>query len=503
MKNNKYFKRRFFLIFLILLIFLSFAKTEEALSIDEKLEEISSEIESILSSISTQWNEFSRIKISGNAIIRLKNTTHSSVSDPIGAYGEALTEGLKFNHRMKLELEARISEKLSTGCLIRLSNEDQIVFDTGPEKLSKDQGSIFIKYDLQNFRWTFGYYDVHFTPLTLMRWDMEDNPEGGGASRCAVCPSEGGAITAESLEQLSPDLTFEGSKISADLGSNVNLTALFARPRVAQERNTFQQYLYGTYTKLFSYHKPSTSFRWLGLTAMAIQDDENSVEFPSRILYNPINNKVYGVDFNLPIGKPLLFKGEFASSRLLEKNLEGQLEKNKGNATIFSVLVKYPYRLVTGSSYLRISPEYKSIYNALSYSANNQGFRVSSNYDIIQDKLSAWIFYKWLKEIESTARNAPELLKTDSIISVGATISPIKGLLIRPGYILESTGRKESENIEKLDKLMYNINVELVYNLARDSNISLKYQRVNHKDMVKEGKDHHANITSVLVSTSF
>jgi hypothetical protein len=241
----------------------------------------------------------------------------------------------------------------------------------------------------------------------------------------------------------------------------------------------------------------------LGLTAISIQDDEKSVESPSRILYSPVDNKVYGFDFNLPVGKPLLLKGEFASSRLLEKKPEGKSEEENGNAIMLSVLVKYPYRLATGLSYLRIDPKYKSVYNALSYSENNQGIRVSSSYDIIKDKLSIWIFYKWLKELESTARNAPELLKTNSIISMGTSISPMKGFLISPVYILQSTQRIGNENIEKLDKLVHNINLELSYRLAQSSSLSLKYQHVRHKDMVNEKLNQNANIISVLASTSF
>ncbi|MBM3212887.1 hypothetical protein FJZ33_11750 [Candidatus Poribacteria bacterium] len=278
---------------------------------------------------------------------------------------------------------------------------------------------------------------------------------------------------------------------------------MVARPRIARERETYQQYLYGINTKLLSYHKPSKSFRWLGLTAISIEDDTKSVESPSRILYNPVDNKVYDIDFNLPLWKPFLLKGEFASSRLLEKKPEGKLEEKNGNAAILSALVKYPYRLATGISYLRISPGYKSVYNALSYSANSQGIRVSSNYDIIEDKISVWIFYKWLKELESTVRDAPELLKTNSIISLGTSISLLKGLLIRPGYILQSTQRKGNHNVRELDKLTHNINLELSYNLAQSNNLSFKYQHVRHKDMVKEELNHHANITSVLVSASF
>lgn len=509
--NKPLLKRNCFLFLLVIMpVFIPtiHAKTNDSFAVkentsNEKYEELSDQIDSFLEELHSQSEELSRIKIHGDATIRFKNTTHSKVSKPLGPYGESLTKGLKLNHRMKLELEARLSENLFAGGMIRLSNEDQIVFDTGPERLSSDRGSVFIKYNLDKFRWTLGYYNAHFTPLTLMRWDMEDNPEGGGASRCAVCPSEGGAITAESLEKLGPDFTFEGSKMSADLNDNVNITAIIARPRIAQERKTFQQFLYGANTKLISYHKPSMSFRSLGFTAIYIQDDEKSVLLPTKVLYSPVKDKVFGADFNLPIGKPIMLKGEVAYSRLVEKISESHIEESSGNATMVSMLIKYPYRLSSAFSYLRISPKYKSIYNALSYSSNNQGFRISSNYDIIKDRFSTWIFYKRLKELESSVENAPELLKTDSIISLGTSITIIKGLLLNVSYIFESFQREGNKDVEKLDKLMNNINVELIHNFSKDADLSIKYQYVKNDDKVKEELSHHANIISVMMSASF
>ena len=483
----------------------SFASAElvDEESLYERIEELSSEVESLLETIESQADEFSRIKIRGNVKVRLRDTTHSNVPDPMGPYGEALIKGLKLNHRMILEIEARISEKLTAGGMLRLSNENEIVFDTGPERLSSDRGSVFVRYNLRDFGWTMGYYDVHFSPLTLMRWDMDDNPEGGGTSRCAVCPSEGGAVTAESLEELGPDLTFEGSKMDANLWNNLNVVALFARPRIAQERETYEQYLYGTNVKLRSYHKPSTSFRWLGLTAIYITDDDESVENPSRILYFPIDNKVYGVDFNLPLGNPLLLKGELAYSRFLEKKIEIQDEEKNGNAILMSALLKYPQRLSTGVSYLRISPEYKSIYNALSYSSNNHGFRISSSYDIIRDNLSVWVFYKWLRELESTVKDVPDLLRSSSTASFGITARIFRDLRIQTSYILKSSQRDGGADTDAVDALMRNVNVEFTYDLSHESNVSIKYQYVRHRDKINSEFDHHANITSVLVSTKF
>ena len=245
-------------------------------SLEEQIEELSAEVESLTASIESQTEELSRLRISGETKLRLRNT-YSDSSRPIGIYGETLEKGQKLNHRMILQVEARISEKLAGGGMVRLSNEGEIVFETGPERLSSDRGSVFVKYNPRNLFSTFGYYDINFTPLTLMRWDMEDNPEAGGTSGCAVCPSEAGAITSESLEELGPDLTFEGAKINTGIGDYMDVVALLARPRIAKEEKTYSQYLYGTNIKFHSYHKPSTSFRWLGITAISINDDDMSI----------------------------------------------------------------------------------------------------------------------------------------------------------------------------------------------------------------------------------
>ena len=472
---------------------------ELAQSLDEEVEELSAEVEALAASVESQAEDFSRIRVWGDARIRLRNTTHSDVANQIGPYGETLREGLKLNHRMILELEALISEKLSAGGMLRLSNEDKVVFETGPEHLSSDRGSVFVKYNPRNLRCTFGYYDIHFTPLTLMRWDMADNPEGGGTSRCAVCPSEGGAVTAESLEELGPDLTFEGGKITTSIGEHTDVVALLARPLVASERKTYEQYLYGTNIKFLSYHKPSTSFRWLGVTAISVDDDETSVADPSRIPYNPVRNRAYSVDFSLPFRETLLLAGEFALSGLVS----GGNETSRGHATILSMLVKFPHRMLTGVSYLRVSPEYRSVYNALSYTSNRHGVRISSSYDIVKDKLSVWLFYKRLRELESTVGSDPGLLETLSTTSFGTSIKPAEDLLVHASYIIKSSRRDESANLDEVERLMHNINIDVTYNLAHKSSLTFKYQYVKHQDKANEELNRHANITSVLVSTRF
>ena len=358
--------------------------------------------------------------------------------------------------------------------------------------------------------------------MTLMRWDMEDNPEAGGTSGCA-CPSEGGAITSESLEELGPDLTFEGGKINANIGDNIDVVALLARPRIAEEGKTYRQYLYGTNIKFRSYHKPSTSFRWLGLTAISINDDEMSVAEPLKIPYNPIRNRIYSVDFNLPIffllptfskgkghersgkGGILLFKGEFALSEtnwnLLSESEED--ESSRGYATILEMSIKYPRQMLTKASYLRMNPKYESFYNALSYTANRHGFHISSNYEIVKDKLSTWVFYKRLRELEPIIKSEPELLKTLSTVSFGTSITPIKKFLIRASYILQLTRRNGQATWGNINDTTESINIDFTYDLARENSLTLKYQYINHRDEVNTGLNYQANITSILISTKF
>jgi len=500
---------------LFLFVFSALADEEYLVqSLDDKVEDLSAEVESLAVSIESQTEEISRIRIWGETKLRLRNT-YSDALRPIGSYGETLEKGQKLNHRMILEVEARINENLATGGMVRLSNENEIVFETGPERLSSDRGSVFVKYNPQHLKSIFGYYDIHFTPLTLMRWDLEDNPEAGGTSGCA-CPSESGAITSESLEELGSDLTFEGGKINTGIGDYMNVVALVARPRIAAEGETYRQYLYGTNIKFLSYHKPSTSFRWLGVTAISINDDEMSVAEPLQILYNPIRNRIYSVDFNLPIsllppfskggkGGILLLKGEFALSET-NWNLLSESEENEisqGYATILGMSIKYPHRMLMKASYLRMNPKYESFYNALSYTSNRHGFRISSNYEIVKDKLSIWVFYKRLRELESIIKSEPELLKTLSTISFGTSITPIKKLLIRASYILQLTRRDGQASWGKIHNTTQNINIDFTYNLARESSLTLKYQYINHRDKVNTASDYQANITSVLFSTKF
>lgn len=495
---NKVTRILHYIILYFILLAIACPTLAQDLSVDEseseKIEKLSEEIEALNELIESQSEVISRIKISGVNRIRFKNTLHSETYLPLGTYGEVLKKGRKLNHRMTLELETQISDNLFAGGMLRLSNEDSIIFETGPERLSSERGSIFIKSNFQNLQTTFGYYDISLTPLTLMRWDIEDNPEGGGESSC-TCISEGGAYTSESLEELGPNLTFEGCKVNGIIGDHIDTVALFARPRIAKTGKSYEQYLYGANVKFLFYHKDSNSFRWLGITAISIEDDKTSISSPPTS-YDLLKNRVFSGNFNLPLGKIFLVNGEFVKTTL-------PLKEKSDYAMILSISARFAEKLLIKPAYLRMNPDYKSLYNSISYTSNRQGFRLSSRYDIVKDKTSVWVFYKHLSELKSIIKKEPELLKTFTTASLGTSVSLIKNWTANFSYIMELTQRDKGIELEEVNEIRHSGIIDIIYKFNHNNRISLRFQHLRFQDKFNKDLNYHVNITSILAESKF
>jgi hypothetical protein len=336
-----------------------------------------------------------------------------------------------------------------------------------------------------------------------MRWDVEDTPEGGGESGCA-CPGAGGAITAESLEELGPELIFEGVKLNAAAGEHIDLVALFARSRSAKEGQSYRQYTYGTRAKALIYHRPSTSFRWVGMTYIFSKDDKSSITFA---LYRPSQNRILSLDCNLPIGRNFVLRGEWALTESDEDLLSQADKMDRGYGIIGTMEVRYSTQAATRLSYLRMSSKYKSLYNALSYNSNREGFRVSSNYQISKGKFSLWAFYKRLRELEPAAEaKGSDLLESFSTLSFGVSTDPSRDLSIRSSCMLKIDRRDDDDSglgIEKIDNKTQIMTGEVIYNFTRENSFTLGYQRIDHQDKVDSDRDYQADVVSTLFSTRF
>ncbi len=283
--------------------------------------------------------------------------------------------------------------------------------------------------------------------------------------------------------------------MSSNIGDHIDAIALFARPRVARTGKSYEQYLYSARVKFLSYHKDSASFRWLGITAISIEDDKTSISSPP-VSYDLLKNRVFSSDFNLPLGKIFLVNGEFVKTIL-------PLKAKTGYATILSISAKFPERLLTKVAYLRMDPDYKSLYNSISYASNRQGFRLSSRYDIVKDKASMWLFYKRLREIESIIKKEPELLKTFTTASLGTSISLINNWTINLSYILESTQRDKGMELEEVNEMRHSGAIDIIYKFDQNNRVYLRFQHIRFQDKFDKDLDYHANITSILAESKF
>lgn len=471
----------------------------------DEIDELTNEIAVLRATLESQRSEASRIRLWGESKMRLRNVA-SKQTTPMGSYGETLNRGFTLKYRLILNIEAKINDLLSVGGKLRLSNEGKEVFVTGPEHFSNELGSAFVKYNTERIRATFGCYDIHFTPLTLMRWDLEDNPEGGGMGGCAVCPGAGGAITSESLEELGPELIFEGAKLNTMVGEHMDLVALFARPHTAEEDpfnpqyNAYRQYIYGVRTRALFYYRPSTSFRTFEITYISNEDDKSSIISPRNVSYFPKKNRVLSLGFDFPVKKAIAVKGEYAFTET-DKDLLSQDDSIvAGYAMLGGIEIKYPTRMKTKIAYLKMSPKYKSLYNALSYVSNRKGFRIASNYEVYKSKLSVWIFYKRLREIESSIKiKQSNSLGTFSMLSIGMLFFPMKDVLIRSSYIY-NRNRSPTEEIDNNTKV---ITAELAYDITRKNSLTLRYRRIVYRDEFQKPLNSSANVISTYFSTQF
>jgi peroxiredoxin len=188
-----------------------------------------------------------RLRVEGVGRVRWMNIDTTGVG-ATGPNGEAIEPGSTLRHRLELQLLYAISEKLTAGGLLWLSNEGEAVLHSGPDYLSNAWGSAFVRLDtpydarrvLPGFAGRLslraGYYDAYFTPLVLMRYDKDDSPISGGQKLqgCGVCGGEAGVagfIRSESLEKLAPEYLFEGARLDLSFAGRMDLTALYARPQ--------------------------------------------------------------------------------------------------------------------------------------------------------------------------------------------------------------------------------------------------------------------------------
>ncbi|MBD3236956.1 MAG: redoxin domain-containing protein [Candidatus Eisenbacteria bacterium] len=390
-----------------------------------------------------------------------------------GAYGEPLQPGAFLHHRLELELAYAISPRLTAGGLVWLSNEGTGVLRSGPAYLSNEMGSIFIRYDMRadlpllgrsEASLRGGYYDVAWTPLTMMRWDSDDTPISGGqrSSGCGVCGGEAGMagfIRLESVETLGEELTFEGARLDLALGDRLSLTGLYARPHTRyptrderwrcctaefdpDDAYYLQQIYAGRATAHLSVPWSPDLAELSATTVLTREDEENTPCVISCMGSDPFSDHLLAGDLTLPLPKRTQLYAEAAGSWWRPDLSDEDADALTGSALRAGLTFDIrpadalrPLGLPLGAMmtrldlcYQRLSEDFYSAYNALSYEANLQGPRISLRTDWGRFGLGAFFKHQEPVVVPASVADAEWKKSTASVW--------VDGLLWRGGTLM-------------------------------------------------------------------
>jgi hypothetical protein len=419
------------------------------------------------------------LQITGDVRLRLRHVDSGSTDSLSATYGEFVERGFSQRHRFTLEVAYPLANTVTVGGLIRVSNEGEEVLQAGPDYLSSEFGSAFLALQTPTFSSRFGYYPVSYGALSLMRWDLNDDPEGGGGG-CAVCggPGVAGAILGETLEELGPDLTFEGLKADFSPSEKLGFNAFFARPTVLEE--TYPVVTFGGRAALNLYLKHTGSFLNMAVMAVRSEDDRKSLEDvePAGSVFS---NTVYGVTWNIPVVKMLSVEGEWTVSESEGDDLTSALSRpwqQKGRGGVFSLKTAVGKQLSFDASYIYLSPNWDSFFRALSYNANREGVRLRAEYS--QDDLLVAVYAKYLRTIDpvTLAGRATEQTAVYPTLSARAYLRVIPALNIGLASIYSGEGPEDGGLTLDTDKKRITYLGTLTFEFTKDSSITLEERYV-------------------------
>jgi len=418
-------------------------------------------------------------------------------SDPVGPYGEEVTPGNHVQYRFMLEMSKRLGRHLTLGALLRISNEGEEVLDSGPDYLGSEWGSAYALIDYDAFRLRVGYYTMHMTPLTMMRWDWRDNPRIGGDAGCG-CGAAAAVLLIESLERLGPDLTFEGAQAVYE-GSFYELTAFYAMPkrvrdiRYAEYRSTgksarYALELYGAEARFQRLDGRTGRYGRVGLHFLGTRENSRSVDFMALgyIVTPPwAESSALSLSWELPVLSFAYLQGEWL---LLNRGdihgdfVEGESEYRGDNGSgVTGLTVEYGDLLELTCDYVRTNPEFYSPFAALSYEENKEGIRTAATLYPVGETVALSLFYKRARDTEDPVVAHEDSLSYPqreqlSFFGVSLDLELESGLGGSIGYL--DLGRWRGGDYKPLDETRKTFVTSCRYRFVGNAYAELRYERI-------------------------
>lgn len=430
------------------------------------------------------WQD--NLVLSGEGKLRFRYV-EANQDEITGTYGEVLGQGLSMRQRFDVSGDFLLTDYLTVGGTVRISNEDSKDMLGVPDFVSTKAvaGWWYANVYKKPFDITIGSYETSFTPLTLMRWDQDDNPLGASGCGCQVAIS---GISAESLEELKDDYRLEGvsAKIEGGIG---DVTLIFARPMIAKEDTTYARHVYGGRARLILPYTRNFSTLVIGITGLRAKDDLESVD---QAACDPLQSDVIGVDIKLPLFWKVSCIAEYGRS-IRDDNLSSNIDiTHAENGVIAGLKITSSDILEANALYLRLDPYFSPLYRAISYAKNRQGFRCAVTYrkiPVFHQLLNISIYAKGLRDIKPTWNEAitewHSSLAEYLVGNIAATLRAGNNWRIESSYEYRDTQRSDdisSLSVETIDEQTHIASFAIAYEFTLQSSITLKYQFIKNID---------------------
>jgi len=421
-------------------------------------------------------------------------------SDAVGLYGEPVTPGNRSLYRFDFEAARSIGPHVTAGGLLRIGNEGKKILRSGPDYFGSEWGSAFLEMNRNALNFRIGYYAASMTPLTLMRWDWDDNPRIGGDGGCG-CAGSAGLLTLENLETLGPDLRIEGGTIGYK-SSAIEAKLFYAMPK-RPVQNTYKSLQIGDIEKAaYSLELSGFHFQWrrlhsgtgsfwkFGTHVLTTWEDRRSTDFSGLGYLRPDpwhESIILTLTGEVPLLRYVGLRGEWiAWNPMRQHNASSGPTQQEGHGGMAGLVFEKPPRLFLKVDYLRLSPDFYSPFAAVSYEKNREGLRISSRFflpgmrlfssvTIPTDAVELSFFSKNLREIE---KPFPEV-NFERITTYGASI----GIRLGNGFgtsagWLNKIEKREGE-VLPFQKRRQALSLELYAGFGRSVQFHLQYQSVD------------------------
>lgn len=446
-------------------------------------------------------------------------------SAPTGPYGEEVEPKNNVHYRFEFEISRKINRHIRAGGLLRIGNEGEEVLQAGPQYLGSEWGSAFAELHAGSARLRLGYYTIAMTPLTLMRWDWNDNPRTGGDAGCG-CGATAGVLLVESLEELAPELVFEGALASYD-HSHMRTRLFYALPRRAKEvkyisgpegeinRTKYSLEFYGFESMYRRFDSRTASYWQAGIHFTGSWENRRSVDFLK--LNYPIpdpwhTSHIATASLQIPLLPHLNATAEWilwnqTTIDSLNKiyhdiyTFEWRASQGRfnGEGGIAGLAFEYSQNFYAKCHYLRLDGNFYSPFAALSYAPAREGVRFSGQIPIPGSASAVSIFYKRLREIGEPAGLEKG---QDSFLGLSVDTDLPNGIGGGIGWLDQGAWRDGA--VQNYDNTRTALVLTGRYRLEKNTIFQAQYQRVvSDNSIAGYETESLANLFSLYLSSRF